>query len=140
MAQCYLTWSLPKGLKDIILGDLEEEFQLKCLTKGNLTAQIWYLRQAFLTSLNFLNQTQRGMLMFAVSIMLFIGVIAMACWMSGDFSMFIDIPSLIVVVPSAILFAFAATSKKAMSDGMKLMFDEQLTLQKNRIAHKQKGI
>lgn len=139
MAQSYLSWCLPEAIKTALLGDLEEEFQHQCLIKGSLFAHIWYMRQAFLTSLNFLNQTQRGMLMFAVSIILFISVVVMAFFMSGEFSMFVNVPSLIVVVPTAIFFSVAATSKQAMINGMKIMMDDQLTLTKPELLSSKLG-
>lgn len=139
IAQVCLVWSLPNSIKNNVLGDLEEEFQQKYLAKGHFIAQSWYVRQALLTSLTYLKQTQRGMIMFAVSIILFISVVVMAFFMSGELSMFINVPSLIVVVPTAIFFSVAATSKQAMINGMKIMLDDQLTLTQPELLSSQLG-
>lgn len=133
IAQRCLIWALPKKLQEIVLGDLEEEFQQKYLEEGNSTAQFWYIRQAFLTSLTYMQQTQRGMLMFAISMILFVGMVGMAFLLSGELSMFFNIPSLLVVLPPAVFFAFAATSKQAIQDGMKLMLDDQFVPNKTQL-------
>lgn len=130
LAQKCLHWSLPEGLKEAVLGDLEEEFHEKLANRGHTNAKIWYLRQALLTTLTYLKRTQRGMLMFVISLLVFLGMTVMAFVLSGELSMFINIPSLLLVVPPALFFAFAATSKQAFSQGLKLLFDDGMDLSK----------
>lgn len=132
-AQQVLAWSLPASLQEPVLGDLEEEFFEKRQHSGETLARFWYLRQAILTSVTFLKQTQRGMLMFVLSLLVLVVIVGIAFLMSGDLGMFINIPSLIIVLPIALTFSIAATSKQALLNGFKVLLDDQHTLDKRQL-------
>lgn len=66
--------------------------------------------------------------MFVISLLVFVAMTLMAFLLSGDLYMFYNFPSLLIVLPPALLFALAATSKKAFRQGFQLMFDDQVEL------------
>jgi hypothetical protein len=87
----FLHWTLPNELKVPILGDLAEEYV--CLAAQTLLkANYWYTRQALCTSLQFLTKTKRGLIMFLLGIIIFVGMTLMAMVMSGEIMMFVNVP------------------------------------------------
>ena len=130
-----LCWTLPNELKEPILGDLAEEFQHRQLI-NRINARHWYIRQALTTSNQFIWQTKRGLVMFSLSIVIFTAVSLMAFWFSSeDFSLFIDIPSLLLIFPPALFFALAATSVKDMKSGLKSLINDELDLSQLELTH-----
>lgn len=108
-AEQVLQWSLPEELKEPILGDLEEEF-IQQLSINPISAHRWYRRQAFKSAWQFIRQTKRKLIMFLLSILVFIGFTIMGMWMAGGVTMFIDIPSILILVPASLAFTVAASS------------------------------
>ncbi len=108
-AEQVLQWALPEELKEPILGDLEEEF-IQQLSTNPTTAQSWYRRQAFKSAWQFVRQTKRGLIMFLLSILVFVGFTIMGMVMAGGITMFIDIPSLLILIPASLSFTVAASS------------------------------
>ena len=106
-----LNWSLPEELKDAVLGDLEETYNLKKQQgQTGTTLLIWYWRQVFSIAYRFMPTKQRGFIMFILSIVVFIAMMVFGMVMGADVTAFIDVPSAMLVVPPAVFFAIAATS------------------------------
>jgi hypothetical protein len=125
-----LRWTLPEALKEPILGDLAEEFQQKRY-QNTVNARRWYIRQALTTSNHYIWQTKRGLVMFSLSIVVFTALSIMALWFSsGDLSMFLDVPSLLLIFPPSILFALGVTSVNDMKNGFASLFDDEINLSK----------
>lgn len=68
--------------------------------------------------------------MFLLSLLIFLIVVVMAFLLAGDYAMFVNVPSLIIVIPPAVIFAAAATSFKALKDGLSVMTNDHVTLGK----------
>lgn len=128
----FLHWSLPEELKEPVLGDLAEEYS-ELLAIQPMRANYWYTRQALRTSLQFLTQTRRGVIMFLLSVVVFIGFVVMTMIQGGDLSMFANFPSLLVVIPPAIFVTLAATSKQARSNAWSLLFSEAIELDTSKL-------
>ena len=110
IAEALLEKVLPADLKEPLLGDLEEEFQQIQLKQSKQACQVWYWRQALLTSFHYFNQTQKALIMFAFSVLFFVALTIFAMQLSGGASMFFDVPSLILTLPPALVFTLAVTS------------------------------
>ena len=106
----FLAWSLPTAIKEPVLGDLEEAFGDKYHQYGLLTANLWYLRQALFSGFSFMLQTQRSVVMFILAIIFFLLMTLFAMYISSGVSLFIDIPSFLIVFPPALILTCAATS------------------------------
>ncbi len=118
-----LSWSLPEELKDPVLGDLEEEF-LQRLTDNPAKAVSWYQRQAIRSAWQFIRKTKRGLIMFVLSLLIFIGFTVMAMVLAGSFTMFVDVPSALIVFPGALAFTIAATSWQDFKTAFRHLFTE----------------
>ena len=117
---------VPVKIRAHLIGDLTEEYVLERLPDtGPVRANLWFWKQTFLCSYEFLNKQQGGIMAFVISLLLFIGVSLMAMVMSGEISMFVNLPSLIVILPPAIAFGLAVTSLKSMKLSIKLCISEQ---------------
>lgn len=117
---------VPVKIRAHIIGDLTEEYVLERLPEtGPARANLWFWKQTFLCGYEFLNKQQGGIMAFIISLLLFIAVSLMAMVMSGEISMFVNLPSLIVVVPPAIAFGLAVTSLGSMKLSIKLCISEQ---------------
>jgi len=125
----FLHWTLPKDLKDPVLGDLAEEY-LSLAKHTPLKANYWYARQALRTGLQFLFKTKRGLIMFLLGIIVFVGMTLMAMVMSGEIMMFVNVPSFLIVVPPALILTFASSEKQSRSNAFRLLFRENLHLNK----------
>lgn len=129
LTERFLTWCLPKTLKEPVVGDLSEEFNHKIMTSGYSVARFWYLRQAALTAIQYLYKNKKGTLMFILGIFVFLGSFLMALWMSSHtLGTFINIPSIIVVLPPAIVLTIGITSLETCKNALRLMVDDELAL------------
>ena len=127
-----LHWTLPNELKSPILGDLAEEYV--CLAQQTpLKANYWYTRQALCTSLQFLTKTKRGLIMFLLGIMVFVGMTLMAMVMSGEIMMFVNVPSFLILVPPALILTCASSSKQSRSHAFRVLFSEDLNLSREEL-------
>jgi hypothetical protein len=127
-----LHWTLPNELKGPILGDLAEEYV--CLAQQTpLKANYWYTRQALCTSLQFLTKTKRGLIMFLLGIMVFVGMTLMAMVMSGEIMMFVNVPSFLILVPPALILTCASSSKQSRSHAFRVLFSEDLNLSREEL-------
>ena len=130
--QKLLLWALPNNLKEPILGDLDEEFQL--LANQNLKyAKQWYVRQALTTSWRFLWQAQRGVIMFLLSLVVFVAVSLMGMIFGMDISAYIDVPSMMLTVLPSVFFAMAVTSPKHFMSGLGLLFNDDAVAEEKDI-------
>lgn len=126
----FLRWSLPKELKEPILGDLAEEY-LDMLNHKPNKANYWYTRQALSTGLQFLSKTKRGLIMFLFGTTIFMAAVVMAMMMSGNsIWMFINVPSLIIVIPPAVFLTLASSSMKSIKHAFIVLFSEHLDFEK----------
>jgi chemotaxis protein MotA len=124
-----LRWSLPKELKEPILGDLAEEY-LAMLAHTPNKANYWYTRQALCTGLQFLTKTKRGLIMFLFGVAVFVTFIFIAMIMSGGILMFLNVPSLLIVMPPAVFLTLACSSKKSVQHAFTVMLSERLDFEK----------
>ena len=62
--------------------------------------------------------------MFLLSITLFIGVTAMAMYMSAEFSVFYNWPSLIIVIPVSLAFSMAITSLSTFKQAFSIVLSD----------------
>jgi hypothetical protein len=127
-----LHWTLPNELKGPILGDLAEEYF--CLAQQTpLKANYWYTRQALCTSLQFLTKTKRGLIIFLLGIILFVGMTLMAMVMSGEIMTFVNVPSFLIVAPPALILTCASSSKQSRSNAFRVLFSEDLNLSREEL-------
>ncbi|MBL4631220.1 MAG: hypothetical protein JKY14_08690 [Paraglaciecola sp.] len=68
--------------------------------------------------------------MFLLGICTFVGVVAMAMIISGSIMMFINLPSLLIVIPPAVLITLASSSKQSRCHAVKLLLSEDINLGK----------
>ncbi|MFC3031008.1 hypothetical protein ACFOEE_00485 [Pseudoalteromonas fenneropenaei] len=125
----FLRWSLPPELKELVLGDLAEEYQTRH-HNNSASAKQWYIQQALRTVNHYIWHTKRGMLMFILSLLVFAAVSAMAFLFGsdGDLLTFIDGPSLLLIFPPALAFAIGATSIQDMKNAFAVVFNDELKL------------
>ena len=136
IAEALLERVLPVDLKEPLLGDLEEEFQQIQFNQSKQACQIWYWRQALLTSFHYFNQTQKALIMFAFSVLFFAALTIFAMELSGGTSMFFDVPSLIITLPPALVFTLAVTSPGNVKQAFSCLFSghvESLKQVKNSV-------
>lgn len=117
MPSWFLSWALPQELHDAVMGDLIEEYQEQVANSGLIKGQIWYWRQALLSAVAFIQQTQRGFIMFLISLLIFIAVTFMGMELGFETSAYIDVPSVILVVLPAVFFSIAITSISDLKNG-----------------------
>lgn len=132
LSEQLLTWALPEELKDPILGDLEEEFSQRQNINAN-QAISWYRRQAIKSSWQFIQKTKRGLLMLLVSLLIFFGFTTMAMFFAGDPTMFMDIPSVLIVVPVAFAFTIAASSWQHFKNAFSHLLAEEVNIDSKQL-------
>lgn len=134
IAEKILALSLPAELREQMLGDLYEEFQqYQVPQQGLFKARCWYYWQTIQSIYVYLNKQKEGVMGFIISAIAFFAAIFMGMWFGGEVSMFIDVPSVILVIPPAFIFALAATSVDSMKWSIKLAISEQLDVQPREI-------
>jgi hypothetical protein len=119
LCQRLLEWVLPEALQEPVLGDLQEEF-IERQQQNHSRACWWYRQQALSSCWHFIYQTKGDWLMFVLSLVFFIGVSLWAMQVSSpaDPFMFYDFISLVLIFPSALLFAVGATSRQTLQQAM----------------------
>lgn len=132
LVEKFLQWSLPQKLKEPVLGDLAEEY-LALAEHAPLKANYWYARQALRTGLQFLSKTKRGLIMFLLGIIVFVWMVVAVMIQSGDLSMYINIPSILIVIPPALAMTFGSTSKKSRSHALSALLNESSDLEKSEL-------
>ncbi|MBO1256291.1 MotA/TolQ/ExbB proton channel family protein [Alteromonas sp. 5E99-2] len=129
LAEKFVKWSVPNELEEPLLGDLAEEY-LELLSTHPQKANFWYTRQALYTGLQFLTQTKSELIMFIFGILVFFGVVVLSMWGAGSIGIFSNIPSLLIVIPPAVLITMAASTKQTRKDAIQLLFNEQIPVEK----------
>jgi len=122
IASQFLSWALPDGIKEPVLGDLSEEYLHRITNHHSLAANYWYWRQALKSGMQFMFKTQRGFVMFMFSILLFLGLTFMAMFLAGGVSMYIDVTCLLIVFPPAFAFTYASTSVHGVTQAFVILF------------------
>lgn len=117
---------LPKDLRDILMGDLYEEFHQKIIPRYGSAKARWWYRGQVLKSIRFYILKRKGDIMFFIfSIIIFVALSIMAAIMGGHIGLFVNIPSLVLIIIPPFIFAVAATSIKAWMLCLKLLLIDQ---------------
>ncbi len=122
-----LSLSIPLKIREQLIGDLVEEFydwQLE--NKGGFYAKCWFWKQCLLSTYEYLNKQQGGIMTFAMSIFVFAVITLLLMFLGGEMAMFVDLPLLVMVLLPALFFARTVSGKGAARQSLKLLFSEQL--------------
>lgn len=134
----WLVWTLPSELKEPISGDLLEEYNHRAQQHQSAAAK-WYLSQVVRTSWRYLKQTKQGIIMFIFGILTFIAVTLMAMIMGGGLEMFIDIPSIILVLVPSLLFSITVCSWHDIKKGISLVINDEQEVTQQQLKKSQKA-
>ena len=118
---------LPKDLRDHLMGDLYEEFYNEIIPKfGAVKARWWYRKQVLKSTRFYILKRKGDIMFFLFSIIVFIGLsILTAILGKTGVNIFINIPSMILIIIPSFIFAVAATSIRAWTLGLKLILIDQ---------------
>ena len=117
---------LPRDLRDILTGDLYEEFYQEIIPKYGPQKARWWYRGQVLKSMRFYLLKRKGDIMFFIfSIIVFILISVLVAIMGGQLTFFINIPAILMVFIPPFIFAVAATSIKAWTLSLKLLLIDQ---------------
>lgn len=126
LAQRILSLSIPISIREQLIGDLIEEYYIfQAPERGTVAADLWFWKQTILSTYEYLNKQQGGIIMFTISLFIFVAIIALAMVMGGELGIFIDIPILLITLLPAIAFAIASTGKNTIKASFKYLFSEQ---------------
>lgn len=121
-----LSLTIPLAVRDALIGDLVEEYREDRLPNmGRPGATVWFWKQTLLASYEYLNKQQGGVMAFLFSVIFFFAILTMLMLFSGEMSMFANWPSLVGVIPPAIVIGVACTSMDSMKLCIKLVISEQ---------------
>ena len=130
IAEKILAWVLPADIREQLLGDLYEEFCQMCGQENlKLDPKRWFWRQCIRSALFYMWKQKGGLMAFIISIFIFLAVTLMGMILGGRLEMFIDWPSLILVIPPALAFGIAASSVDAYKNSIRLPFVDQQDVQ-----------
>ncbi len=114
---------LPKALRDPLMGDLQEEFYRDVIPRyGQARAQWWYRLQVVKSARYYILREKGGVMMFLLSIMVFIALSISAGVLGSSMGVLFNIPSLLVDLVPSFLFAMAATSTRSWTLCLRLLF------------------
>ena len=117
---------LPKDLRELLMGDLYEEFHHEIIPKYGSSKARWWYRGQVLKSIRFYILKRKGDIMFFLfSIFIFVILSVLAAIIGGHIGLFINIPSLVLIIIPPFIFAIAATSIKAWILCLKLLLIDQ---------------
>lgn len=121
-----LQWSTPAELFIPIAGDCEEEY---CARRqiNPASAGLWLAVQTFKIVMRFAFHTQRGTCMFLFALVLLAAAVVMVFVLSGELSMFFNMPSFLLVVPPAIAFARVSATGEVFKGAINALFNSQST-------------
>ena len=126
MAEKMFYMILPKVLRDHVLGDLQEEFFEEVLPKYGPARTRWWYRGQVLKSIRYYILNRKGDIMFFIfSVLVFVALSVLAAILGSGFIPLINIPSIIVVIIPAFVFAIAATSFRSWTLSLKLIFIDE---------------
>lgn len=127
MATRLMEWFLPANIREHLIGDMYEEFYQMLARSPNVgSANAWFWQQSIRTVLLYMWKERGCLMAFAVSLLIFIGMILMAMVLGGRLEMFIDWASFLIVIPPAFAFGIAASSVQSYLSSVKLTFVDQL--------------
>ena len=75
--------------------------------------------------------------MFILGILVFLGCTGLLMFMSGNFGWYIDIPSLLLVLPPALVLTMGVTSKAAMKRAFRTIVDDELQATRDELVESQ---
>ncbi|WP_337880100.1 MotA/TolQ/ExbB proton channel family protein [Rheinheimera sp.] len=129
LSQLLLEWLLPEFIQEAILGDLQEEFILR-QQQSRSQACWWYRQQCLQTAWHYLLKTKGDLLMFVLSLLSFVVLSGWAMWVSSpdDPLAFYDFVSLVLIVPTSLMFAVGATSRQTLRQALALLVDSRQPL------------
>ncbi|MEO0438675.1 MAG: hypothetical protein AAF098_17390 [Pseudomonadota bacterium] len=114
---------LPKRLVDPILGDLQEEYLDQILPElGRFRASIWFWKQVLTTAGLYFWKGRGTNMAYLYGFIFFFIVNAIAMALSGNGAQFLNLPSMVIVVPTAIVLGIAATSSASCRLAFRLTF------------------
>lgn len=121
-----LELAIPLDTREFLIGDLTEEYLTTRLPEmGTTRARIWFWKQTLLASYEFMNKQKGGIMAFLLSTLFFFAIMWLLMALSGEISMFLNLPSFVAVVPPALFFAVATTSWNSLKMGIKYTISEQ---------------
>jgi hypothetical protein len=121
-----LNISIPLAIREQLVGDLVEEFMVvKVPEVGAAQAHLWFWKQTFLSSYEYLNKQPGGIMSFILSIIVFFAFILMAILLGGGVSMYVDFPFMLIITVTSIVFGITATSASDAKFALKLLVSEQ---------------
>jgi len=126
VASLFLAWALPDDIVEPVLGDLSEEYLQRTTNNKLFSAKIWYWKQAMKSGMQFMFKTQRGLIMFIFSIILFLGLSLMGMILSSSPNEFWDTQSFLLIFPPAIAFTYAATSKSSVYQAFSILLNNAI--------------
>ena len=125
---------VPANIRPNLIGDLHEEYQQDRVPKsGRFRANLWYWKQTLLCSYEFLNKQQGGIMAFLFSVVFFIAMMVLIMIMSANPDAYINIPSAMVIFPTAFVIGIGVTSTKSMKLSFKLLISEQVDIARRDI-------
>lgn len=138
LASRFLTWASPENIEEPILGDMFEEFIQRVEQRGVVNAKCWYWQQSILSGVRFMFATKQNAVMFSASLLMFTIIMIWLAWLGGSILDYINFPSIIGVIPPAILFTIAATSKADVGNAFKTLVnqDSDLSLDKLKTSNR----
>lgn len=119
-----LSWSIPVALQDPIIGDIEEGLE-KRADHSLPTTLIWLYKQTFSLIWHYMLAAQKGTIMFFLGLLTLLAVIAMTFVLGGGASLYVDIPSGIIVFTPALIVGFISVGKKQFFESFHMILDMQ---------------
>ncbi|NRA61901.1 MAG: hypothetical protein HRU25_13550 [Psychrobium sp.] len=104
LASRFLAWALPNNLVEPVLGDLSEEYNQRLVSTNEGAAKLWYVRQAIRSGIGYMFITKRNFIMFIFSLCFFALMTFYVMYIAAGISAFIDIPSIIILLPTTLAF------------------------------------
>ena len=131
LATKLMEWILPADIREHLIGDLYEEFyQLQAEESVLISPRYWFWQQSIRSVLLYMWKERGGLMAFVVSLLIFMGITLMATILAGRIELFIDWPSILMVIPPAIAFGVASSSDQSSISSVKLAFVDQLEVSK----------
>lgn len=134
IATSILNLCVPANIRPHLIGDLYEEYQQERLPEsGPLRANLWYWKQTLLCSYEFLNKQRGGIMAFLFSVVFFVSMMVLIIVMSAGPDAFINVPSAMVIFPTAFIIGIGVTSVQSMKWSFKLLISEQVDVTRRDI-------
>ena len=120
-----LSFFLPIKLQDPVLGDLEEEYVARSLTKNSwFQTNGWYWLQALSSACVFFWQQRGTEMAYFISVLFFLAMMILAMATAQFGFWLVSPPILIALIPLALAMGIGATSMQACKLGFKASFSD----------------